>query len=269
MSKDNPMSELLKWYIDSGVDVFLNELPVCRLSQSVVPTRQEKNTETNQRPFQSESPPLKPRKLVSRENSLETASNSAKGALNLGDLRERLEAFDGCPLKQTAKTLVFGAGDPEAQIMLIGEAPGAEEDRQGEPFVGPAGLLLEKMLASIGLSRNSVYITNILPWRPPGNRSPSDTEIAACLPFVQRHIELIAPRIIVMLGGTSAKALLNRSEGIMRLRGKWLDYRIEPLNTLIPARAILHPAYLLRQPAQKRETWIDLLAIQEKLHETR
>jgi DNA polymerase len=133
--------------------------------------------------------------------------------------------------------------------------------------VGPAGRLLDRMLAAIGLARDEVYITNILPWRPPGNRSPTDSEIAACLPFVERHVELVAPRIVIPVGGTAAKTLLGATQGIMRLRGRWLSYQSAAMAAPVPARAILHPAYLLRQPAQKRETWIDLLAIRAKLDE--
>ncbi|MBT5457529.1 MAG: uracil-DNA glycosylase, partial [Rhodospirillaceae bacterium] len=166
---------------------------------------------------------------------------------------------------QTAKSLVFGDGNPDAALMFIGEAPGAEEDRQGVPFVGPAGKLLDLMLASIGLDREAVYITNILPWRPPGNRSPTDAETAACLPFVERHIELVAPEILVFVGGTSAKTLLGTTQGIMRLRGSWRTYESPHMTAPIDARAMLHPAYLLRSPAQKRETWQDLLEIKHRL----
>ena len=149
--------------------------------------------------------------------------------------------------------------------MFIGEAPGGEEDRRGVPFVGPAGKLLDLMLASIGLDRDQAYVTNILPWRPPGNRSPTDAEIAACLPFVERHIELAAPKILILVGGTAAKTLLGKTQGIMRLRGHWYSYESLHMSAPIDARAILHPAYLLRSPAQKRETWLDLLEIKGRL----
>jgi DNA polymerase len=149
--------------------------------------------------------------------------------------------------------------------MLIGEAPGVDEDRQGLPFVGVNGQLLNRMLAALGRERDTVYISNILFWRPPGNRSPTDAETAACLPFVRRHVELAKPKVLVFLGGSSAKTMLGRKEGIMRLRGKWFDYTSDGLNASIPAIPTFHPAFLLRQSAQKREAWRDFLAIQEKL----
>ena len=149
--------------------------------------------------------------------------------------------------------------------MIIGEAPGAQEDRQGKPFVGPAGQLLDLMLAAIGLDRSKVYITNLLFWRPPGNRNPTPAEIAVCLPFLERQVELIAPKLLLLTGGMSAKTLLNRSEGILRLRGRWDDYRHPRMAEPIPALPTLHPAYLLRQPAQKREAWRDLLSFVEAM----
>ncbi|MBM3571644.1 MAG: uracil-DNA glycosylase, partial [Alphaproteobacteria bacterium] len=165
----------------------------------------------------------------------------------------------------TATNLVFGDGNPQAGLMLIGEAPGADEDRQGLPFVGVSGQLLDRMLAAIGRDRRSAYITNILPWRPPGNRQPTPAEIALCLPFIQRHIELVAPRVMVLVGGTSAKALLGRAEGIMKLRGRWFEYASVGLAQPVAALATYHPAYLLRTPAQKREAWRDLLAVKKKI----
>ena len=176
-------------------------------------------------------------------------------------LRAALAAFDGCGLKETASNLVFADGNPDADLMLIGEAPGADEDRRGPPFVGVSGQLLDHMLASIGRDRGSCYITNMLPWRPPGNRQPTAAELAACLPFLRRHIQLAAPRVLVFVGGTSAKTLLARSEGIMRLRGRWYDYAPGGERAPIPALAIFHPAYLLRSPAQKALAWRDLLTL--------
>ena len=176
-----------------------------------------------------------------------------------------LRAFDGCPLKFGAMNTVFADGNPQARVMLVGEAPGEDEDRQGKPFVGVSGRLLDRMLAQIGLDRTSVYITNILPWRPPGNRSPTQAEIAACLPFLERHVVLIGPRILVPLGGTSAKTLLNRSEGITRLRGQWSEYPLGPLNQPVPVLPMLHPAYLLRNPVSKREAWRDMLTLRSRL----
>jgi DNA polymerase len=168
-------------------------------------------------------------------------------------------------LKLTANRTVFADGNPEARLMIVGEAPGAEEDRQGLPFVGPAGQLLDRMLASIGLDRGSAYITNVVYWRPPGNRNPTGAEIATCLPFLVRHIELVAPAVLALAGGTAAKALLATTEGIMKLRGRWFTYESPGLARPIPVRAIFHPAFLLRSQGQKREAWRDLIAIRKRL----
>ena len=189
----------------------------------------------------------------------------AAAAQSLAELEDALRAFDGCPLKFTATKLVFGEGNPEAPVMLVGEAPGAEEDREGRPFVGVSGQLLERMLEALGWTRGEVFIANTIYWRPPGNRQPTPAEAAACLPFVQRQIELVAPKVLVLLGGASAKALLNRPDGISRLRGRWLDYESAGMRGPVPARATYHPAFLLRQPAQKREAWQDLVAVQEMI----
>ena len=180
---------------------------------------------------------------------------------DLPSLRQALENFHACDLKETALHTVFGDGNPEASVMLVGEAPGAEEDRVGRPFVGASGQLLDKILASIGLDRTSVYIANIVPWRPPGNRTPSISEIALCLPFLERHISLIQPQKIVLLGGTAAKALLATDTGVMRLRGHWFPYKNPYLSEPIPTLVTFHPAYLLRSPGQKRGSWEDFLRL--------
>lgn len=182
-------------------------------------------------------------------------------AQNLTELRQAVENFDGCALKLTAAHTVFGDGNPEAKIVLIGEAPGADEDRVGIPFVGRSGQLLDKMLSYIGLDRSKYYITNILPWRPPGNRTPTGGEIAVCLPFLKRQLELINPDYILLLGGSSANALFDNQDPISKLRGHWLEY---PLNNGKTAKALatFHPAYLLRNSGQKAKAWADLL----KLH---
>ncbi|MFS2008397.1 uracil-DNA glycosylase family protein [Azospirillum sp. CT11-132] len=186
-------------------------------------------------------------------------------AQTLEALEAALRSFDGCPLKATAMNTVFADGNPQAPVMLIGEAPGEDEDRQGKPFVGVSGKLLDRMLAQIGLDRGKVYIANILPWRPPGNRSPTQAEIAACLPFLERHVELVRPKLLVALGGVSAKTLLNRAEGITRLRGQWKTYEVA--GTAVPLMPMLHPAYLLRNPIAKREAWRDMLALQQRIGE--
>lgn len=195
------------------------------------------------------------------------AHSLARAARSLDELREALMAFDGCPLKDTATNLVFADGNPESRVMIVGEAPGADEDRAGKPFVGVSGQLLDRMLAQIGLDRTSVYITNIIFWRPPGNRQPTTAEVAACLPFVERHIELANPDVLLLTGGASAKTLLARNEGITRLRGRWFLYESTGMSRPIPALPTFHPAFLLRDPAQKRGAWRDLLALSEKLSE--
>ncbi|MAI49995.1 MAG: uracil-DNA glycosylase [Rhodospirillaceae bacterium] len=268
---------LLDWYVAAGVDETIAHEPVNRLVADPITTPAENSSSIREthaglkatdhaRPPTAQ-PASKPSQLQSRDAAVETAQGIAAGCATLEELRRAFEAFDGCPLKETAMNFVFADGNPFAKVMLIGEAPGAEEDRQGLPFVGPAGRLLDRMLAAIQLDRTKAYITNILPWRPPGNRNPTDAEIAACLPFLERHIALLNPEILLFMGGTAAKTLLRRTEGIMRLRGKWMKY--EPaLGDPITARALLHPAYLLRQPAQKRETWNDLLDIKSRLDQS-
>lgn len=182
----------------------------------------------------------------------------------LADIEQALMRFDACPLKKTATNLCFADGNPQAQVMLIGEAPGRDEDIQGKPFVGRSGQLLDRMLTAIGLSRhgespeNSVYISNVIFWRPPGNRTPTDQETLMCLPFLRRAIEIKQPRLIVCLGATPTQRLIGKSEGILKLRGRWFDFGG------IPLLATLHPAYLLRQPAQKRLAWRDFLSLQQK-----
>ena len=201
-----------------------------------------------------------PAELRSGSDAVATARRLAAGARNVEELRDGLAGFDGCPLKQTATNLVFADGNPQARYMIVGEAPGPQEDRQGIPFVGPSGKLLDAMLTAIGLDRESVYITNMLFWRPPGNRTPTAAEIATCLPFTERHIELVAPDYLMLVGGSSAKSLLGRSEGVLKLRGRWFHYQSPEMPRPIPALATLHPAYLLRQPAQKRLAWRDFLS---------
>ena len=210
--------------------------------------------------------------LLAPAQGAQDAWSTASAANTLEELREALDGFEGCALKFTATNTVFCDGHADSHVMFIGEAPGAEEDRQGKPFVGASGQLLDRMLAPIGLARGEhgergAYISNILFWRPPGNRSPTTAEIAACMPFIRRHIELAAPKVLVYLGGTAAKTMLDTSQGIMRLRGKWYEHYTPGLEAAIPALATFHPAFLLRQPAQKREAWLDLIKLKLKLLE--
>jgi DNA polymerase len=189
----------------------------------------------------------------------------AAGAETIEALGALVAAFDGCPLKRTATNTVFMDGNPAAPVMIIGEAPGADEDRIGRPFVGRSGQLLDRMLAAIGQDRTGVQITNVIYWRPPGNRKPTSAEIAACLPFVLRHIALARPQVVVLAGGTAASALLPVSEGITRLRGRWFDLAVPGLDAPVPTLPMFHPSFLLRAPERKREAWRDLLALKARL----
>ena len=191
------------------------------------------------------------------------AAEIAAAAGDLEALQTAMASFTGCALRDTATQLVFADGAPDARLMVIGEAPGGEEDRVGKPFVGPAGQLLDRMLGSIGLDRRTVRIANVIPWRPPGNRTPTPQETQICLPFIQRQIELVNPDVLVTLGNPSTQTLLSTREGIMRTRGKWFDY--DTGTRVIKAIATFHPAYLLRSPSYKRMAWQDLRAIAQAL----
>lgn len=193
------------------------------------------------------------------------AAALAATAGTLAELKAAIAGFEGCALRDTATNLVFSDGNPEARIMLVGEAPGADEDRAGLPFVGASGQLLDRMLGSIGLDRSRVLITNILPWRPPGNRTPTETEIATCLPFVMRHIALVGPEMLVLLGATAVRALTGQTQGIRRVRGRWQALSVPGIDVPLPCLPTYHPAYLLRSPLAKREAWADLLTLRERI----
>ena len=266
MSQLGGPHELLQWYIDAGVDEAIGDAPIDRYAANAVTIAAPSAPPAPPpRPTDEPARPTPAPTLISRDDVARSAADDAAAARTLDELREAFAAFDGCALKQSAMNFVFAGGNPDGPLMFIGEAPGAEEDRQGLPFVGPAGRLLDKMLAAIGLTRDDAYITNVLPWRPPGNRQPTDSEIAACLPFMERHIALADPDVLILVGGTAAKTLLGVKEGIMRLRGRWFNYEVPGGAGTIPARAIFHPAYLLRTPAQKRLAWQDLIAIRQRL----
>lgn len=290
LAASDPLSlpALLQWYLDAGVDEAIGDQPLDRylLSQQITQAAQsarearqaERTAGQTRPPMQAGGRPatqasdglVRPTSVglaAAPAQARETATHVAAGCKTLTELRAAVEAFDGCALKVTASTTVFADGNPAAPLMLIGEAPGRDEDRQGLPFVGESGQLLAKMMASIGYDRSRYYITNVLPWRPPGNRTPTDQEVATCLPFLTRHIELVQPKVILLLGGLPTKALFARPEGIMRQRGKWRAYESPGLSHPIPALATLHPAFLLRQPGQKRLAWRDLLEILKKLRE--
>ncbi len=198
------------------------------------------------------------------DQAVMAAREAAHTAASLDELRAMLEAFEGCPLKRTATRLVFADGNPAAKVMFVGEAPGRDEDVQGLPFVGRSGRLLDLMLGAIGLDRTKAYIANVIPWRPPGNRTPTPQETAICLPFIRRQVELANPDVLVCLGGPSAQALLSTTEGITKLRGRFMSY--DTGSRTIKAIATFHPAYLLRTPLGKRLAWRDMLAVEAALN---
>ena len=254
----NPLSQFEKWQDDAGINETLAENPINRLTGLIQTSTVE--------PENLEMPDIREGKALDT-TSANYSGNTLDEITNLRDLRSVISEYEGCSLKNTANNLVFSDGEENATIMLVGEAPGADEDRQGKPFVGVSGQLLDRMLASIGLDRASIYISNIIPWRPPGNRQPTPNEIDLCLPFIKRHIQLIDPKVLVLVGGTAAKSLLNKKEGIMRLRGRWFEYDVDGGDTTIPAFPIFHPAFLLRSPVQKSNAWKDLIQIKSKLNE--
>lgn len=257
----------LQWHVDHGIDEALNET----VSFSMKPEIQE-NPAIDFKPAALQSAPLPQKSLfLGASDGRAESEKLAQQASTLDELRETIRAFDGVALKKTATNMVFSDGNPKAPIMLVGEAPGADEDRLGKPFVGVSGQLLDRILKCIGLDRNdedplkSIYISNILNWRPPGNRTPSPAEIEVSLPFIEKHIALIQPKILILCGGVSAKALFATDQSVSRLRGKWQDYRpTSPFlkeSTGIPTLATYHPAYLLRTPSQKRAVWQDMLIL--------
>jgi DNA polymerase len=281
--------ELLAFYAEAGVDAVVGDAPANWLADDAgaaavppgtaeagprsAPGRGSSDAPTPRPPFPTVLHAAAPRETArpastaaappSPEAAAAAAREAARSAASLEALRAILERFEGCALRTTASRLVFADGNPQARVMFVGEAPGYEEDRQGLPFVGRSGQLLDRMLAAIGLDRAAVYIANIVPWRPPGNRTPTPQESAICLPFIQRQIELCDPDLLVCLGGPSAQTLLGVKEGILKVRGRLLAYHTGTRE--IRALATLHPAYLLRQPLQKRLAWRDFLAIRRAL----
>ena len=263
------LSQLLTFYLEAGVDCALSEEPIDRLSESGQGEALKAPSPAGET-FAARAPRPLPASVVSTaepmpapDAAIATARKAARTAASLEILRDMLEKFDGCALKSTATRLVFADGNPKARIMLVGEAPGRDEDIEGLPFVGRSGKLLDRMIAAIGLDRTKVYIANVIPWRPPGNRTPTPQETQICLPFIQRQIELVDPDILVTLGNPSTQTLLSTREGIMKTRGRWLNY--DTGTRSIRAMATFHPAYLLRSPSYKRLSWQDLRAIAKAL----
>ncbi|HVV42036.1 MAG TPA: uracil-DNA glycosylase [Nitrobacter sp.] len=252
--------ELLDFYREAGVDCALAETPVDRLAaeeQPAAPVTPIPAPPPVTKPVAAATPRGDP--APPPDVAISSARDAARTAPTLEALRAMLNAFDGCALKFTATQLVFADGNPAARLMFVGEAPGRDEDLEGLPFVGRSGQLLNRMIAAIGLKRSDVYIANVIPWRPPGNRTPTPQETQICLPFIQRQIELVNPDVLVTLGNPSTQTLLGTREGIMKTRGRWIDYNTG--TRTIRAMATFHPAYLLRSPASKRLSWIDLRAI--------
>jgi uracil-DNA glycosylase len=264
--------QLLTFYLEAGVDCALTEEPVNRLSDpELAPAAREADAPNPPRPLPAAMPAPAaipaPRGEVAPppEAAIALAREAARTAPSLEALRALLENFDGCALKFTATRMVFGDGNPQARVMFVGEAPGREEDIEGLPFVGRSGKLLDRMIAAIGLDRSSAYIANVIAWRPPGNRTPTPQETQICLPFIQRHIELVNPDVLVTLGNPSTQTLLSTRDGIMKTRGRWFDY--DTGTRVIKAIATFHPAYLLRSPSYKRMSWQDLRAIAKALEQ--
>lgn len=279
MNMQHEEAALLQWYVDAGVEEASDDEP-----RNYFAAAAPQPAEVSQPVFNPVSPkpvPLQKAEGISipkqaaaspLQQSLAAyiaqARQMAGEAKTLEELRDAVRAFDGCSIKKTATNTVFGDGNPQSKLMLIGEAPGADEDIRGIPFCGVSGKLLDKMLAAIQYDRSNYYITNTLFWRPPGNRSPNADELAMCRPFVEKHIALIDPELIVLVGGVAAKSLLGTEQGITRLRGKNYTCRTPYKDKEYPVAVIYHPSYLLRQPATKRVTWQDLLAIKKQMAAT-
>lgn len=273
---------VLQWHIDMGCDECIADEPINRFETSAeaaaaAAARAPKDTPPPNPPMERPSAgtnaamPATTRGTktsaaeIDSQLQISNAQHAAENAKNIDELRAAIEAFDGCALKKTATNLVLCDGPADAKLMLVGEAPGAEEDRQGLPFVGPSGQLLNAMLESIGIDRADTMISNSVFWRPPGNRTPTTQETVVCRPFIERLIEIVHPDVLVCVGAPSAHNLLGETQGISRLRGKWYTYQTPKIAAPIDATALFHPAYLLRTPIKKRDAWHDLLMIKRKL----
>jgi DNA polymerase len=249
--------EIIRFYLDAGVDTPMMGTPVNRLAETA-------RTPTTTVPQRVPAVAGAPSPVVAASTVRLDHERLAAQASTLDELRAIMETQDICALKKTATQIAFSDGNPEARVMLVGEAPGRDEDLAGKPFVGRSGQLLDRMLAAIGLDRTQIYIANTVPWRPPGNRQPTAEETEQCLPFIRRQIELARPDLIMLIGGQSAKALLGAPQGIMQLRGAWTQVRVSG-NLVIPALPTVHPAYLLRNPPHKRFAWADFISFRRRL----
>jgi uracil-DNA glycosylase family 4 len=260
--------DVLRFYAENGVDIALDEVAVNRLAEPatiIEAPKREAPKPFGAPPATGRSPALQRNVAApaAPEAAIRDAGLLAASATTLDELRAAIERFEGCALKATAMRTVFADGNPQARIMFVGEAPGAEEDREGLPFVGRSGKLLDQMIGAIGLDRRSAYIANIIAWRPPGNRTPTPQETAICLPFIRRQIELVDPDILICVGQPSTTTLLETKDGITKTRGRWMEY--DTGKRKIRAMPLYHPAYLLRSPAHKKLAWQDLLSIKKAL----
>jgi DNA polymerase len=294
MEHSSDIHAALQWHIDAGCDECMADAPVDRFAVSVAqiaasspvdapatsvspaqdapagsvpPAQNAPNTSRSpaeSKPGVSRGAKVDPRD-VDNNRQIKTAIELAASVASIDDLRDVLAGFEGCSLKKTATNLVLSDGPVDAKLMFIGEAPGADEDRQGVPFVGPSGMLLNAMLESVGLTREEVLISNTVFWRPPGNRTPTTQESAVCRPFIERLVELVDPEILVCVGAPATHAMLGQTQGISRLRGKWFTFQTPKLSHPIDTTAIFHPAYLLRTPIKKRDAWTDIRMIRKRL----
>ena len=255
------IESLLSFWADAGVDAALEDAPVDRIAERPIAAP------LVARP-RSAAPVATPTAAAAAPEIIGATGEARRLAAEANDLEAlaaAIAAFDGCPLKfEGARQAVFSRGAADAPVLVIGEAPGAEEDQAGQPFVGRAGKLLDRMFAAAGLS-GRVFITNTVFWRPPGNRNPSPAEQMICAPFVERAIVLVQPKLLLLVGGAAAKSVLQRPEGILSLHGRWFDWKSSDETMALPALPTLHPAFLLRQPAAKKKAWADLLTLTERL----
>ena len=262
--------KLLDFYLALGVDEAMGDEPLDRRRAEPPPlaVRPPESRPVRPNPEPLSTPraaaPALDLAALSPDRGLADARSLAAGCTSIAALEAAIRSFDGCALKQTAMSTVVYDGAVDAPLLVIGEAPGGEEDRLGKPFVGPAGQMLDKMLAAIGLDRRRVCITNMVFWRPPGNRKPTDAELALCLPFVERFLFLMNPKLVLLAGGTPAQTLLGRTDGITKLRGRWFDWT-DSRGATIPMLPSYHPSYLLRSPGQKRDAWRDFLILADRL----
>lgn len=286
----NPLVTALEWHLDVGADEGIQDVPNDRTllkappsnafvnGGGIVPSAENFPPQAGGSRGEGLLSALSPADILGAAEARLESARLAKACNTLDELREAIRNFDGLSIKKTATNMVFSDGNPDAPVMLIGEAPGGDEDKQGKPFVGVSGQLLDRIFKSIGLDRHaedpakSIYISNIINWRPPGNRTPTQSEVDISLPFIERHIALVKPKIIILCGGVSAKGLLGSGDAISRLRGKFHDYRpltdgITDNASPIPALATYHPSYLLRTPSQKRLVWADMLMLRTRMEQ--